>query len=61
MNKCQICGHKLSYKATLAAPGIGSSWECPECGAGYHKVGNKFTLWKDVDPQNLCLTPAQVR
>ena len=53
---CKECGAAaLDYVADLAAPGVGSTWECPECEARYHKRGRYFTLMSDVEPDQLTI------
>ena len=47
------CGGRIEYRADLAAPGVGSVWECSKCEAVYHKRGSYFNLMEDVNPNDL--------
>jgi len=45
--KCTSCGESLSYRASIAAPGFGQSWECPN-GHVRIKLGESF-----IDPHEI--------
>ncbi len=53
--KCYDDGNDLQYVGDLGSPGVGQSWECPECGTRYWVSGNMMEKFSNLEPEDVTM------
>lgn len=57
---CEDCSTGLVYEADLGAPGKGQSWICPKCRLTHWVYGSTCIPFRDLNPEDVTLTIADV-